>query len=108
MYNFNTVNKLKSVAHDSLELARGLRSAHAAEEIYDVSVALDHLISIFEELTKSGHEGVICLTEYCNAVRTQPHPIGLSEAVSLLALWCSCTADCGVRSARDVERVAAR
>ena len=55
-----------------LKLATELRSAHATDHVYDSSVVLDHLLSIYEELTSSGHEGLICLTEYCNAVSARP------------------------------------
>ena len=63
-----------------LEQALALRSAHAAGRREDLHEHLTQLSRIYDRLSSGGHQGMLDLTLYCNAVRAPHVHIGLEIA----------------------------
>ena len=61
-----------SIKASVLEQALALRSAHTAGRREDVHDPLTQLSLMYEGMLDSGHQGMLDMTEYCNAVGAHP------------------------------------
>ena len=69
-----------SIKASVLSLALALRSAHTAGRRKDLHHPLNALALIYEGMLDSGPQGMLDMTEYCNAVGAHPPKTGLGPA----------------------------